>query len=285
MIIGDDSYPFRTTPQVVDHFWSETEPAAMTHADLATEAVIDDVVFGLRGALRDGLVGLYLYGSYVSGGFDSSVSDLDFVAVTRLDAAQLPLPALDRVHRQIVTRHPGWTDRLEIVYVGEEALRDFRSSPSHVAVISPGEAFHLRDEPIAEWVQNWYLIRETDVTLHGPPADAVVPQIEWSEFVAAAVRYATEIAARDVETASRGDLAYAVLTMCRSVATIETDRRPSKQEAAAWARSELPDWAWLIDAALVCRLSRGTVGFDDAASRNAAEAFVSLLASRVRARP
>ena len=43
----------------------------------------------------------------------------------------------------------------------------------------------------------------------------------------------------------------------------------------------MPQWAWLIDAALECRLSRGTIGFADEPSRDAAEVFIALLADDI----
>jgi predicted nucleotidyltransferase len=249
-----------------------------------TDALLEDLVSRIHAELGDGLVAVYLYGSYVSGGFGPGVSDLDLVAVTMADAGDLDLTGLDRVHRDVVSRAPEWSDRLEVVYVGREALRSFRSSHGPLAIVSPGEPFHLREDDLAEWVQNWYLVRETGITLYGPPAAEIVPTIEWSEFVAATARYATEIATRNLSEASAGSLAYDVLTMCRALMTVQTQTHPSKQEAAAWTREELPDWAWLVDTALRCRLSRGTVGFDDAESRAAAAEFIGLIAMRVSGR-
>jgi predicted nucleotidyltransferase len=249
-----------------------------------TDALLEDLVSRIRRELGDGLVAIYLYGSYVSGGFDPGVSDLDLVAVTAADGGDLDLAGLDRVHRDVLSREPDWDDRLEIVYVGREALRSFRTSAGPLAVISPGEPFHLRVDRLTDWVQNWYLIRETGVTLYGPPAATVVPTIEWSEFVAATARYAGEISTRKLADASARSLAYEVLTMCRAFMTVKTETNPSKQEAAAWTRNQLPDWASLIDAALRCRLSRGIVGFDDAAARAAAAEFIGLLATRISSR-
>jgi predicted nucleotidyltransferase len=252
------------------------------HEPLADE-LLEAVGWEIRGALGDRLVGLYLYGSHVSGGFDPGVSDLDLVAVTSVDADRLDLPALDQAHVRLVSRFPAWRDRIEIVYVGAEALSSFRSSRGRLAVISPGEPFHVRDEPVTDWIQNWYLVRETGVVLHGAPAADLVPTIAWREFVAAAVRYAGELSQHGLGDATGGSVAYSILTMCRALATVETDRHPTKQEAAAFARAELPAWAGLIDAALRCRLSRGAVGFDDAPSRRAAVEFFGVVQARIRA--
>jgi hypothetical protein len=39
----------------------------------------------------------------------------------------------------------------------------------------------------------------------------------------------------------------------------------------------MPEWAWLIDTALRCRLSGGRTGFDDEPTRAAARTFIALL--------
>ena len=244
-------------------------------------ALLEELVSDIRAALGDNLVGIYLYGSYVSGGFDPGVSDLDLVAVTSRDADKIDLVGLDRTHLAFAGRHPEWSNRIETVYIGEDALWSFRTSPGRLAVISPGEPFHLRDEPAADWVQNWYAVRETAVALFGPPAASLIPPVSWSEFAAASKRYAGELAAKSLDDFSPGYLAYSVLTMCRAQRTVETETNGSKQEAAAWARERHSDWAWLIDAALHCRLSGGSVGFDDRVTRSAAVQFIRRVAVQI----
>jgi predicted nucleotidyltransferase len=245
------------------------------------DSVLDDLVASIQAVLGDEVVAVYLYGSYVSGGFDPGVSDVDLITVTATDADRIDLAGLERMHGEVVDRHPEWMDRIEVVYVGRDALQSFRSSPSPLAVVSPGEPFHLREEPLIDWLQNWYSIRETGLPLVGPPAAAIVPPITWSEFVAATARYAAEISARSLSAASPGSLAYAVLTMCRAYMTVVAHGHGSKQEAAAWTRERLPDWAWLVDAALACRLSRGMVSFDDEQTRTAAQTFVRIIAIEI----
>jgi predicted nucleotidyltransferase len=258
------------------------EPDLMDGSDPSVDGLLGALVSGIHGVLGDQLVGVYLYGSYVSGGFDPGISDLDLVAVTSEDAERTDLAGLDRVQLAFVEQHPEWSDRIEIVYIGLADLRSFRTSPGRLAVISPGEPFHLRNERVAEWLQNWYLVRETGVTLYGPPAAEIVPPVAWSEFVAAAVRYAGQISTASFAEASPGALVYAVLTMCRAHRTVEAGVHGSKGEAAAWEQLRMPDWAWLIDAAVHSRLSRGTVGFDDEDIRAATSEFVALLATSIR---
>ena len=248
----------------------------------SVDSLLEELVSGLQVAIGDDLIGIYLYGSYVSGGFDPGVSDLDLVTVTSRDPEQLDLASLERTHLAFVGRYPEWNDRIETVYVGRDTLRSFRTSRGRLAVISPGEPFHLRDDAVAAWVQNWYLVRETGVALFGPPASSLLPPISWPDFVAASRRYAGEIASHDLSDYSPGHLAYIVLTICRARRVVATGTYGSKQEAAAWAGEGDPDRAWLIDAALRCRLSSGMIGFDDPFTRAAAVAFIRESALKTR---
>lgn len=253
----------------------------MERSTLTVEATLVDLTASMRGVLGDGLVGIYLYGSSVSGGFDSGVSDLDLVAVTSAQVDGIDLDGLDRMHRDFVGRHPEWDDRIEVVYIGRATLQSFRTSAGSLAVISPGEPFHVRPDRVADWVQNWYLVRETGVTLYGLNAAVIIPPIAWTEFVAAVARYAHETGTPGRVGAGGGALAYTVLTMCRAQRTIESGTPCSKQEGAAWVREWMPEWAWLIDAALECRLSRGAIVFDDDPTRAAAGEFIELLSANI----
>ena len=259
-----------------------TNHGGMDPTQPTADTLLEDLVSSIHTALGDDLVGIYLYGSYVSGGFDPGISDLDLVAVTSAEVETIDLPRLDGVHQDLVARHPDWRDRLEVVYIGRATLEAFRTSPGRLAVISPGEPFHLREEPVFEWVQNWYLVRETGVVLFGPPAAAVIPPVAWGEFAAAAVRYAGQISSQHLEDASPSAIAYAVLTMCRALMTVRTQAHVSKQDGAAWTRRRMPEWAGVIDIALRSRASRGASSFDDAKSRAAAQVFIGLVAARVR---
>jgi predicted nucleotidyltransferase len=245
----------------------------------AARVVLDELVASVRATLGDRLVGLYLYGSLLWGDFDPEASDLDLVAVLSDDVADPLFERLDALHLAFVEAHPKWTNRLDIVYVRRETLAGFRSGEGSFAVISPGEPFHLRTD-VADWIQSWYLLRETSVPLVGPDAAELMPPIARGEFVAALVADLPDLGARSVE-AEPGALAYGVLTACRALQTIRTDSMPSKTEAAAWAAREFPEWALLIDGALACRHSRGSVGFDDDATREAARRFIAHVADEI----
>lgn len=241
----------------------------------------DALAASIRRVLGADLIGIYLTGSAVTGGFDPGVSDLDLVVVTAPTPDRLNLSALEQMHDAFVLARPDWRDRIEAVYVAQATLRSFRASSDRLAVISPGEPFHIRDDRPVLWLQNWYLARESGVTLIGPTASEVVPEIGWREFVEATARYAAEVTGKLDRSLSPGEIAYAVLTTCRALTTVRTDRPVSKQEAAAWAAERMPESAWLIDAALRCRAAGGAAGFDDPATRAAARTLIRRVAADI----
>lgn len=253
----------------------------MGHEAQAPAELLEALLSGINAVLGDDLIAVWLFGSSVTGGFDPAVSDIDLIAVTSPSIEAVDLSGLERLHQRLAGRHPDWEDRIEVVYVSRGALETFRTSVGGLAVISPGEPLHIRDDRLSAWLQTWYLVRETGVSLYGPGPAAIVPTITKTEFIAAIAHYAGELRDRSRAGVHGGAIAYTILTMCRALLTVRLRRVESKQEAAAWARERMPGWAWLIDAALQCRRSRGAIGFEDAASRAGAEAFIGIVADEI----
>jgi hypothetical protein len=242
--------------------------------------VLDALASAIGDVAGDDLVGLYVYGSYVSGGFDPDSSDLDLVAVLDSPVGDDLVARIGPVHHDLVRRYPSWSNRLDVVYIGRAGLVGFRDGVGSFAVISPGEPFHLRTDA-ADWLQSWYLLRETSRPLSGPDPRELVPPISRTEFVEALAGHCELMRRRSRTERSAGALAYEVLTVCRVLHTITTHTDPSKAEAAAWTRRRWPAWAPIIDAALACRHSGGRIGFDDEPTRAAARQFIDLTANEV----
>ena len=249
--------------------------------DQLPSVFVEELTTSLLSALGPDLVALYLYGSAVSGGFDPGVSDIDLIVVTAHDLGADTIARVESFHANTVERHPEWFDRLELVYVKRETLARFRDGGA-IGVISPGEPFHVRDG-IELWLQNFYLAREFGVTLAGPIPTATIPEISWPEFLAATRMYADEVRARDLRDATPGSRAYNLLTMCRALCTVRSNHPCSKQEGASWVRDHMPEWAYLVDAAERCRLSRGRTGFVDFETTRSAETLISLLGTALDA--
>jgi hypothetical protein len=240
--------------------------------------LLDGLLADLQRILQERLVGLYLYGSLTAGDFDSGISDADLLAVTSSDISEAEFQALRMMHDEIARAKPEWEDRVEVVYVSAEALRNFRSAAGPI-VISPGEPFHKReDEPLLEWLENWYIIRENGATLFGPTPDTLIPPIARDEFVQWVRKYAASIGTGFNKLQDRKNQACAILTMCRALYTCRCDgEQVSKKRAALWAQSELPEWAGLVANALAWREAWREEGVDHQATYGETVQFIDFV--------
>jgi predicted nucleotidyltransferase len=213
--------------------------------DAGIDELLDLLVGEIRGSLNDSLIGLYLYGSLATGDFDPERSDIDLLAIVSSDIDGEAFDRLDDMHRRFVEDHPAWDDRIEVAYVSAPAMRKFKTEMGDIAVVSPGEPFHIKESDRG-WLMNWYMVREVGVTLFGPPPRTLIPEISKAEFVEAVRENSGEWAEWVYRMRPPGAQSYAVLTMCRALYAHTNGKQASKKEAALWARERLPQWAPLI---------------------------------------
>jgi hypothetical protein len=198
------------------------------------------------------------------------------VAVLTTAPTSADIAALDRMHRLFVDRHPDWDDRVDTIYVSAESVTAPGRPAAPLAVVSPGEPFHVTVAD-SKWMMNWYLVRETGRTLHGPDPSTIIAPIPAARFVADVQQHVQEWRTWIDGMRGRRAYAYAILTLCRALYSYRTGQSTSKSEAAAWTRAQLPEWSDLIDDALRWRLARGTDerDRDDEAARERTRAFVA----------
>jgi hypothetical protein len=217
--------------------------------DTEIEALLGRLTGEIRRSSNGSLVGLYVYGSLVTGDFDKDRSDIDLLAVVDSDIEGETFDRLDGMHARFVEDHPAWEDRIEVAYVPAPALWNFRTRTDQIAVISPGEPFHLKAAG-KDWLINWYMVRQVGVTLYGPPPRALIPEISQSEFMEAVRAQAEAWYEWVYRMRTPGAQSYAVLTLCRALYTHTHRRQASKKQAALWALTYLPQWAPLIQQSL-----------------------------------
>ena len=188
------------------------------------EALLGRLTDEILQSLHGSLVGLYVYGSLVTGDFDRDRSDIDLLAVIDSHLDGETFDRLDRMHARIVEDNPAWEDRIEVAYVPASALWNFRTHTGRIAVISPGEPFHLKAAG-KDWLINWYMVRDVGVTLCGPPPQTLIPEISQSEFVDAVREQAEAWKEWVYKMRTPGAQYYAVLTLCRALYTYKHGRR------------------------------------------------------------
>lgn len=209
----------------------------MTPADVL-QRLTNDIVT----ALGDGLLGLYAYGSVVTGDFAPERSDVDLLAVLRADPTASILEVLAPLHRRFAEGHPEWAGRIEVEYLSVQALTDFRTCPRPMVRISPGESLHLV-AATRHHVLNWYTTRLQGLPLWGPEPTAIIPEITQAEFRDVVIEHAANWPVWVQDVRGPGPQAYAVLTLCRALHAVSEGRQISKKQAGAYALEVLPQWA------------------------------------------
>lgn len=195
------------------------------------------------------LLGLYLYGSLATGDFTPGVSDIDLLAVTDEPITPDVITRLQGMHTVIDRAFPRWRDRIEVIYVPQQALATFRTSSSEIGVISPGEPLHILSAGI-DWLMNWHQVRHGGQVVTGPPAKTYVPDTTVQEYVSAVREHAAAFGEWMPDMRLPHQQSYAVLTLCRALYTTRHGYGTSKADAAAWLATEMPSYAALLERAL-----------------------------------
>ena len=237
---------------------------------------------GQEDILGDGLLGSYVFGSVATGDYEPGTSDVDTATVLQTDLTSDRLTALRHLHKEIVEDLPVWDDGVEVVYLFSRALETFRTTSSPAARISPGEPFHAI-EVDHHWLIDWYQLRQVGIASRGPSISSLVPEIPHSEYVEAVREHLLTWRDSLEDLESRGDQAYAILSMSRGLRTLRTGEHVSKREAARWASEEFPEHARLISDALEWRArSRGGVRIDGTATHESTVRFVEMVLALLR---
>ena len=162
---------------------------------------------------------------------------------------------LRKVHEDIIRKYPKWDNRIEVHYAPFQGLKNFKGVPFNMANISPGEPLHMIVAD-AEWIDEWYLVREYAVPLDGIDPKEVIPYISKEEFVEQIKGYARSFRDRIKLCNDSYSLAYAILTLCRALYTTQTGDQTSKPAAAKWTMEFLPEYKELLEDALTWRRER-----------------------------
>lgn len=221
-----------------------------------THPTITPILTALLAALRQTLggqfAGLYLYGSLASGDFNPQTSDIDFLAVTTGELSTTQNAAIQAMHARLWASGDPWAAKLEGSYMPLAALRRYSPDAPPRPTVNEGRfemAAHGTD-----WVIQRHILREQGVIVAGPPLADLIDPVSPE-----AMRSALRDTLRDwwlpmldrPRLADSDYQAYAVLTMCRTLYTLEHGDIASKPVSARWAQTALAArWHGLISEAL-----------------------------------
>jgi predicted nucleotidyltransferase len=204
------------------------------HAEARLQA--SELASCLRASLGEALVGVYLHGSIVLGGFNPELSDLDLLAVARrrtTDEEKLRLI-------EIVADASGHPAPIEFHLLDQADLRpwqhptpfDFHYSDIWRDALraDPAEALGRQGPLDPDLAAHVTVVRQHGVALEGPPPADVFPDVPWGDYVDSLLR--------DLRWARSTDKplpVYQVLSPARIWATLATGDVQSKDSGGAWA--------------------------------------------------
>jgi hypothetical protein len=217
-------------------------------------AVLQRLLAEVRVVLGEEFVGLYVGGSLAGGGFDPQRSDIDFVVVTAGELSGDVLQRLQAMHTRLRQSGLAWATKLEGCYIPRDDLR--RYDPAHACRPWLGDDGHFAVEQLgSDWVIQMHVLREHGLVLAGPNPQTLIDPIGRDDL-----RRAQQATLREwwrpqlkdhSRLRTREYQAYAVLTMCRALYTLEHGTVATKEAAARWARQTLGEpWAALTERAL-----------------------------------
>jgi aminoglycoside adenylyltransferase-like protein/nucleotidyltransferase-like protein len=201
------------------------------------------------------MVGMYLYGSLSSGDFDPQTSDIDFLVVTTSSLSDRAIAELEAMHYRIWKSGLKWAAKLEGSYIPKRDIRrhDPRSAPC--PTVNEGQ-FYL-DKRGSDWIIQRHVIREQGIVLAGPDPKTLIDPVGPNDIRKAVKGVLQEWWFPMLENPAwlkdHGDEyhAFAILTMCRALHSLEHGTIVSKPTAARWAQKELGgEWSQVIEQAL-----------------------------------
>lgn len=230
-------------------------------------AVLHRLLAEVQAVLGERFVGLYLYGSLAGGDFDPTSSDIDFVVVTDGDIPDDIIPALGALHARLNASGLKWAAKLEGSYIPQAALRRYNPDDPPRPQVNEGR-FYLAPHD-ADWIIQRHVLREGGVVVAGPAPQTLIDPIQPDAIREAVLGFLRSwwlpmLDHPDPRLQGGEYQAYAVLTMCRALYTLEHGTVASKPAAARWAQAALGErWSALIEGALAWRHGAPLDEFDE----------------------
>ncbi|TAH52447.1 MAG: DUF4111 domain-containing protein [Chloroflexota bacterium] len=217
-------------------------------------ALLEQVLLGVRTILQREFVGMYLYGSLATGDFDRA-SDIDFLVVTEQEISKAAVMKLRAMHAQIAADDSAWAMDIEGAYLSLAALRHYAAVPHLQLERGAGRTLEMANH---FRVVERAVLRERGIVVAGPPIRNRIDPVSADDLRQSMREMLNEWEAPLLDEPApfhnRGDQSYTVLSLCRALYTMEHGAVVSKPAAARWAQEALGErWVGLIERALVGR--------------------------------
>jgi hypothetical protein len=213
-------------------------------------AVLGELVRGVKAPLGENFVAAWLQGSFAVGDFDMN-SDVDFIVAVHEEMTDGQVEALQAMHERIYNMDYPWAQHLEGSYFPKDTLKDYTQAGRPLWYLDHGSRTLERSDHCNTVVVRWVL-REHGVILAGPdPVKLIRPipvQALRKEILATICDWGQEILDDPEKFNNRFYQGFIVLSYCRMLRDLHFGTTGSKLEGAEWAKAVLDSsWVSLID--------------------------------------
>ncbi|MCB9422025.1 MAG: DUF4111 domain-containing protein [Ardenticatenaceae bacterium] len=202
------------------------------------DAILQQLLVEAQAVLGEQFVGLYLTGSLAAGDFNPSRSDIDFVVVTANELDEETVTALAAMHTKLRNNSSVWTTRLDGDYVPQTALRRYDPALARYPHLGDDGHFAVEQRGGGAIIQ-YHTLRENGIVIAGPPIRPLIDPISPDELRQATLEilhnWWQPLLPEPTILVGSDYQAYAVLTMCRILYTLQFGVIVSKPAAAKWA--------------------------------------------------
>ncbi|HAU1322417.1 TPA: GNAT family N-acetyltransferase [Legionella pneumophila] len=214
--------------------------------------LLQQLLSQIQSILTNEFVGMYIGGSLASDSFNSETSDIDCYIITTKILSENMVRKIEEMHNQFYSSKLKYAKKIEASYIPQKDLLDFDPQAMR-PYFNEGRYYlgHYGNNYLIEL----FVLREKALSIAGPDIKCLIKEISTQSLKAAIQKNLHEYWESnliDFSKFKRSDYqVFAILTMCRTLYSLETGKITSKIEAAKWAMQRLNiNWKNLIELAI-----------------------------------
>ncbi len=214
--------------------------------------LLQQLLLQAQSILKNKFIGMYIGSSLANDSFHRETSDIDCYIITTSVLSKDIDKKIEEMHNAFYSSKLQYTQKIEVSYIPKKDLMSF--DPGCMRPYFNEGRYYL-----ATYGNNFlielHVLREKGITIIGPDIKGLIKEISIQNLKSAILKNLQEYwgaALNDPSKFTRSDYqVFTILTMCRTIYSLETGAITSKTEAAHWVIKKLDaNWKNLIEEAL-----------------------------------
>lgn len=217
--------------------------------------LLNRLLLEIQSILKNQFVGLYVGGSIANDSFNQETSDIDCYIVTTAMLSKKNIRQIESMHKQFYLSNIPYANKIEASYISQQDLLNFNPE-------STRPYFNEGNFYLAPYGNNFlielFILREKGITIAGQEIRDLIKELSPEDLQQAIKKNLYEYweTSLNSDKFKRSDYqVFAVLTMCRTLYSLEHGNIISKTLAAQWIINKAhTNWKNLIEKALEWKL-------------------------------